>query len=102
MRQKRANLERSEMVELLASLYSSGSVLSAVESESGVTLPPLGYIVLGLILVPVAFLVTMAIVSGPKNWKVPGLFVLCMGMIVGATVVGLAAAGSLLGLLFTR
>jgi hypothetical protein len=90
------------MIELLAGLHSAGSVAVSAESESGVAVPPLGYIVLGLILVPVAFLVTMAIVSGPRNWKVPGLFLLFMGTIVVATIVGLAAAGSMLGLFFTR
>jgi hypothetical protein len=93
------------MIGLLVQVLQSSSYVGLAEAEtSGAGLPPgaIGYVVLGLIVIPVVVLVASAIFGSPRNTRVPGLFLICMGLLVSATVVGFAAFGALLGLVFPK
>ncbi len=93
------------MVGVLLHLANSGVVSRAAEAEStGFSIPAgyLGYVVLGLIVIPVAVLVASAIFGHPRNMKVPGLFLICLGGLISATVIGFALIGALLGFVFPK
>ncbi len=93
------------MVGVLLQLANSGVASRAAESEStGFSIPAgyLGYVVLGLIVIPVAVLVASAVFGHPRNMKVPGLFLICLGGLISATVVGFALIGALLGFVFPK
>jgi hypothetical protein len=93
------------MISLLFQLVKVGPQVSIADPESsGVGLPPgsIGYVVLGLILVPVVVLIASAIFSSPRNTRVPGLFLGSVVLLIGATIVGFAAFGALLGLVFPK
>jgi hypothetical protein len=93
------------MIGLLFQLAKAGPHVGLTEAEStGWRLPPeaIGYVVLGLIVVPVVVLVVSAIFSSPRNTRVPGLFLACVGLLISATVAGFAAFGALLGLVFPK
>ena len=79
--------------------------LGSTASEGGATgfrIPSayIGFVVLGLILIPVITLVLSAIFGAPRNIKVPGLFMVCLAVLISATVAGFALIGSLLGFVF--
>ena len=89
------------MVGILLQVAGLSITLKAAEAESaGFSLPTgyIGYLVLALIVTPVVILVTSAVVGGPRDLKVPGLFLVCLGVLISATVVGFAVIGKLLGL----
>ena len=72
----------------------------ATESEPAGVPVPLGYIVLGVIAVPVVVLVLLAMFSEPKNRRTPLLLLACVGLLVGATIVGFAVGGFALSYFF--
>ncbi len=89
----------------LFQLANLGLSSRAAEAESaGFSIPPgyIGFVVLGLIGIPVVLLVSSAIFGAPRNMKVPGLFLVCLGVLISATVVGFALIGSLLGFVFPK
>ena len=89
------------MVGILFQVAGLGIAAKAAEAESvGFSLPTgyIGYLVLALIVTPVVILVTSAVVGGPRDLKVPGLFLVCLGVLISATIVGFAVIGKLLGL----
>ncbi len=93
------------MIGLLFQLAKAGPYAGFADAESsGAGLPPgaIGYVVLGLIVVPVVVLVASAIFGSPRNTRVPGLFLACVVLLISATIVGFAAFGSLLGLVFPK
>lgn len=93
------------MIGVLLRVANSGVVSRATEAEStGFSIPAayIGYVVLGLIITPVVVLVASAVFSHPRNMKVPGLFLVCLGVLISATVVGFALIGSLLGFVFPK
>jgi hypothetical protein len=93
------------MVDSIFRLANLSLSTRAAEAESaGFTIPPgfIGYVVLGLIAIPVIVLVSSAIFGAPRNMKVPGLFVVCLGVLISATIVGFALIGSLLGFVLPK
>jgi len=93
------------MIGLLFQLAKASPAVGLAEAEStGWGLPPgaIGYVVIGLIVVPVVVLVMSAILGAPRNTRVPGLFLACVGLLISATIVGFAAFGALLGLVFPK
>ena len=89
------------MVGILFQVAGLGMTAKAAEAESvGFSLPTgyIGYLVLALIVTPVVILVTSAVVGGPRDSRVPGLFLVCLGVLISATIVGFAVIGKLLGL----
>jgi hypothetical protein len=93
------------MIGLLFQLARAGPYVGFADTEtSGIGLPPgaIGYVVLGLIVVPVVVLVASAIFSSPRNTRIPGLFLACVGLLISATILGFAAFGVLLGLVFPK
>ena len=93
------------MVGVLLQLASSGIASRSTEAEStGFSIPAvyMGYFVLGLIVIPVVILVASAVFGHPRNMKVPGLFLVCLGTLIGATVVGFGLIGALLGFVFPK
>ena len=88
------------MVGILFQIVNLGLASNAAEDESvGFSLPTgyIGYVVLALIVTPVVILVASAVLGGPRDWKVPGLFLVCLGVLISATIVGFALIGKLLG-----
>ena len=92
------------MIGLPSQLMASASGSVAAAAESTVGLPPdmIGFVVLALIAVPVIVLVSSAMFAAPRNTKVPLLFLASVGILVSATIVGFAAFGALLGLVFPK
>jgi hypothetical protein len=93
------------MVGSLFQLANLGLSSRPAQAEStGFSIPSgyLGFVVLGLIGIPVVLLVSSAIFGAPRNMKVPGLFLVCLGVLISATIVGFALVGSLLGFVFPK
>ncbi len=93
------------MIGVLLQLANSGVMSRAAEAEStGLSIPAayMGYVVLGLIVTPVVVLVASAVFGHPRNMKVPGLFLICLGTLISATVVGFGLIGVLLGFVFPK
>ncbi|OGO40283.1 MAG: hypothetical protein A2147_00615 [Chloroflexi bacterium RBG_16_57_8] len=74
----------------------------AESAEQTVGIPPsmIGFVVLALILVPVVVLISSAIFGAPRNSRVPALFLAAVVILISVTIIGFAAFGSLLGLVF--
>jgi len=84
----------------ICSLTTLGAIVTtlAVRASEGVAIQGwLGYIVMGVIAVPVIFLTLSAVFDEPRTFKVPGLFIVSLVLLAG----GLIAAFAVLGLLFS-
>jgi len=55
-----------------------------------------GFVILAVIAAPVAFLLMGALFGGPRNIRVPVLFLGVLGLLVSGTIVGFAVIGTLL------
>jgi hypothetical protein len=76
----------------------------ASESEAAVGIPPsmIGFVVLALIGIPVIALILSAIFGSPRNSRVPALFLGAVAVLISATIIGFAAFGAMLGLVFPK
>lgn len=69
----------------------------AVEQAAEHTLPvPIGFIVLAIILAPVIAFSMAAVFSHPRQYRVPGLFIASVVLLIGLMVAGFAAIGIVL------
>lgn len=84
------------------SLITSVNGLTAQASEE-VTLPiPLGYIVLGVVIIPVFSLIVASIVDRPRTFKIPLLFVVSLVIIAGGLLLGFVVFGAVIDLVFPK
>lgn len=72
--------------------------------NEGALLPKdlIGFVVLGIIMVPVAVLVSAAVFGKPRNLRVSGLFVASLCILFVAMIAGFAAIGAAVGLIFPK
>ena len=57
----------------------------------------IGLIVIAIIVLPVIVLTTASVFGAPRTFRVPGLFVGSLVLLVGAIIIGFAILGALLG-----
>lgn len=90
------------MLQLVKS--TSVGVVLASEAETSVGIPPnmIGFVVLALIAIPVVVIIMAAILGAPRNSRIPALFLASVVAMIGGTIVGFAAFGAVLGLLFPQ
>ncbi len=60
----------------------------------------IGFILMGIIAVPVIVLVIASIFSAPRTFRVPGLFISSLILLFGIVVVVFAVFGMVLGFFF--
>lgn len=73
---------------------------NAITEQAGVGfLAPdlIGFVVLAIIVVPVILITMVSIFSPPRTFKIPGLFLGSLILLVGALISGFAIFGFLLG-----
>lgn len=56
----------------------------------------IGFVVLGIIVGPVILIILTAMLGAPRNFKIPGLFVGSIILLIGGLVASLAVIGRLL------
>lgn len=73
---------------------------NAITEQAGVGfLAPdlIGFVVLAIIVVPVILITMVSIFSPPRTFKIPGLFLGSLILLIGALISGFAIFGFLLG-----
>lgn len=74
----------------------SQATLAAENNQSPV---PIGYIVLAVILAPVISFALAAVFTHPRQYRVPGLFIASVILLIGAMVAGFAIISVVLKLI---
>lgn len=93
------------MVSALATLVvnSAAGAVAGSAGEGGI-IPSdmIGFVVLGLIIIPVGVLVSAAVFGKPHNLRVSGLFVASLCILFVAMIAGFAAMGAAVGFIFPK
>ena len=70
---------------------------AAAEAGEGAAPVRIGFIVLAIIVGPVILLTIASIFEAPRTYRIPGLFIGSLILLIGAIVLSFAIAGVLLG-----
>ncbi|MDO8687913.1 MAG: hypothetical protein Q7K41_04925 [Dehalococcoidales bacterium] len=87
------------MIDLLLRLTDSSIPVDAVAAEGAAEFSgsgTIGFIVLAIIIGPVVLLTLAAMFGAPRNFRIPGLFVGSVILLIGGLVASLAVIGRLL------
>lgn len=81
----------------LPEIIATGNAIT--EQAGGGFLAPdlIGFVVLAIIVVPVILITMVSIFSPPRKFKIPGLFLGSLILLIGALISGFAIFGFLLG-----
>ena len=86
----------------LISLITSANLLTVLASEEVVLPVPLGYVVLGVVIIPVFSLIVASIVDKPRTFKIPMLFIASLVIIAGGLLLGFVVFGAVIDLVFPK
>ncbi len=62
----------------------------------------IGYVIIGVILVPIIILIAASILEAPRTFRVPALFIGSLALQIGAIILSFAALGAILGFLIPQ
>ncbi len=87
------------MIDLLLRLTASSIPVNAVAAQEAVPFSgsgTIGFVVLGIIVGPVVLIILAAMLGAPRNFRIPGLFISSVILLIGGLVASLAIIGRLL------
>ena len=88
------------MIELLfrlSDVITLANASAAQMAEEPATPFPIGFVVLAIIVGPVIVLAIVSMFGAPRTFRIPGLFLGSLALLVGAIVLGFAVFSALLG-----
>ncbi len=80
----------------LPNLITPVNAVATEAAEGPVTSGTIGFVVLAIIIGPVILLTIAAMFGAPRTFRVPGLFLGALMLLIGAIILGFAASGVLL------
>ena len=81
----------------LSNFATAANIVTAQVAEEPTASTTIGYIVLAIIVGPVIVLAIASMFGGPRTFRIPGLFVGSLVLLVGAIIVAFAIFSALLG-----
>ncbi len=81
----------------LPNLIAPASAVAAPVSEGTAATETIGFVVLAIIIGPVIMLTMAAMFGAPRTFRIPGLFIGGLILLIGAMIAGFAVFGVLLG-----